>query len=111
MASHGLEWIDYKDASAEKERADIAEAIRLHTEIVGERPLGFYQGPHVRKHHSADDQEGGFLYSADVYADELPYWHDDGRRQQLLIPLYARRQRHAFRHAAASMRATSSSLI
>ena len=86
MASHGLKWIDYKDASAEKERADIAEAIRLHTEIVGERPLGFYQGRTSENTIPLTMEEGGFLYSADVYADELPYWHDDGRRQQLLVP-------------------------
>lgn len=86
MASHGLKWIDYKDAARDKERADIAEAIRLHTEVVGERPLGFYQGRTSENSIPLAIEEGGFLYSADVYADELPYWHDDGKRQQLLVP-------------------------
>lgn len=86
IASHGLKWIDYKDTTPEKERADIAEAIRLHTDVVGERPLGFYQGRSSEHTIPLTIEEGGFLYSADVYADELPYWHDDGRRQQLLVP-------------------------
>ena len=86
MASHGLKWIDYKDAPKEKERADIAEAIRLHTQIVGERPLGFYQGRTSENTIPLTTEEGGFLYSADVYADELPYWHDDDQHQQLLVP-------------------------
>ena len=40
MASHGLKWIEYKDYSAQDEAADMAEAIRLHTEVVGEPPRG-----------------------------------------------------------------------
>jgi peptidoglycan/xylan/chitin deacetylase (PgdA/CDA1 family) len=35
IASHGLKWIEYKDASPEDEAADMAEAIRLHSEVVG----------------------------------------------------------------------------
>ena len=42
----------------------IAEAVRIHTEVTGERPLGFYHGPHVDEHRSAlVMEEGGFLYS------------------------------------------------
>ena len=44
IASHGLKWIDYKDHNVADERADIAEAIRLHTEVVGEAPKGWYCG-------------------------------------------------------------------
>ena len=52
IASHGLKWIDYKDFSADEERAHIDEAIRIHTEVTGERPLGWYTGPHLRAHQS-----------------------------------------------------------
>ncbi len=31
-------------------------------------------------------EEGGFLYSADSYADELPYWVDGPRGPQLIVP-------------------------
>ena len=44
IASHGLKWIDYKDASPDTEANDMAEAIRLHTEVVGAKPRGWYTG-------------------------------------------------------------------
>ena len=44
IASHGLKWVDYKDTSSESEAADMAEAIRLHTEVVGTPPRGWYTG-------------------------------------------------------------------
>ena len=44
IASHGLKWIDYKDVPDAEERAHIAEAIRIHTQATGERPLGWYTG-------------------------------------------------------------------
>src|SRR5947208_1155315 len=44
IASHGLKWIDYRDFSEADERAHVEEAIRIHTELTGARPLGVYQG-------------------------------------------------------------------
>ena len=86
IASHGLKWIEYKDFTAEAERAHMYEAIALHTEIVGERPLGWYTGR--TSIHTLDlvTEEGGFLYCADSYADELPYWTHKGGRDQLVVP-------------------------
>ena len=86
IASHGLKWIDYKDFSAAEERAHILEAIRLHTEITGERPLGFYQGRTSQYTLEIVMSEGGFLYSADSYADELPYWVKGPRGPHLIVP-------------------------
>ncbi len=74
IACHGLRWIDYRDFSQAEEAAHMREAIRLHTELTGERPLGWYTGrssEHTLKLVLAD---GGFLYSSDSYADDLPYW-------------------------------------
>ena len=52
----------------------------------GERPLGIYQGR--TSVHSLDIvmEEGGFLYSADTYADELPYWVRGPRGPHLIVP-------------------------
>jgi len=86
IATHGLKWIEYKDFTREDERAHIREAIRIHAEVVGARPLGFYQGrcsPHTLGIVMEDE---GFLYSADSYADELPYWLDGPRGPQLIVP-------------------------
>jgi OHCU decarboxylase len=86
IASHGLKWIDYRDFSAEEERAHMKEAIRIHTEVTGERPLGWYTGRTSEHTNRLVAEEGGFLYSADSYADELPYWEQHGDRQQLIVP-------------------------
>ena len=86
IASHGLKWIDYKDFAKEAERAHMAEAIRLHTEVTGTRPTGWYTGR--SSVHTLDlvAEEGGFLYAADSYADDLPYWIDGPRGPQLVVP-------------------------
>jgi chitin deacetylase len=86
IASHGLKWIDYKDFSKEEERAHVLEAIRIHTEVTGERPLGMYQGR--TSAHTLDIvmEEQGFLYCADSYADELPYWVRGPHGPQLIVP-------------------------
>jgi OHCU decarboxylase len=86
IASHGLKWIDYRDVPAETERADIAEAVRLQQEITGERPLGFYQGRSSQNTTPLMMAEGGFLYTADSYADELPYWLSGPQGPQLCVP-------------------------
>ena len=86
LASHGLKWIDYKDFSEAEEGAHMAEALRLHTEVTGARPLGWYTGrtsAHTLKLVMA---EGGFLYSADSYADDLPYWVAGRHGPHLIVP-------------------------
>lgn len=86
IATHGYKWIDYKDIPADVERAHIAEAVRIHTEIAGTRPLGFYQGRTSEQSLRLAMEEGGFLYSADTYADELPYWVQGPRGPFLMVP-------------------------
>jgi len=76
VASHGLKWIDYKDFGVEEERAHLNEAIRIHTEVTGERPIGWYTGRTSSHTNRLVAEEGGFLYTADSYADELPYWEN-----------------------------------
>jgi len=74
IASHGLKWIEYRDVPEAVEREHLVEAVRLHTEATGERPLGWYLGRctvHTRK---LVMEEGGFLYDSDSYADDLPCW-------------------------------------
>ncbi len=86
IASHGLKWIDYKDFSREDERAHILESIRIHSDIAGERPLGFYQGRASENTLALTMEEGGFLYSADSYADDLPYWNVGAHGPLLSVP-------------------------
>ncbi|MWD29593.1 allantoinase PuuE [Aquicoccus sp. SCR17] len=86
IASHGLKWIEHKDMPEEEERAAIAEAVRLHTEVVGERPQGWYTGRCSANTVRLAAEEGGFAYISDTYDDDLPYWLEVGERDQLIIP-------------------------
>lgn len=74
ICSHGYRWIDYQYMDEAQEREHMLEAIRILTEITGERPLGWYTGrtgPNTRR---LVMEEGGFLYDSDTYDDDLPYW-------------------------------------
>lgn len=86
MATHGYKWIEYKDVPRETEAQHIAEAVRIHTEVTGSRPLGFYQGRASMNTVALGCEEGGFEYLADTYADELPFWHVHEGRPQLMVP-------------------------
>lgn len=86
IASHGLKWIEYKDMSADLEARDMAEAVRLHTEVTGSRPQGWYTGRCSENTVRLVAEHGGFDYVSDTYADDLPYWEKFGERDQLIIP-------------------------
>jgi putative urate catabolism protein len=87
IASHGLKWVEHKDMAEDEERRQIAEAIRIHTEVTGERPFGWYTGRCSMNTTKLVMEEGGFLYSSDDYSDDLPYFlkKPDGGRH-LIIP-------------------------
>lgn len=86
IASHGLKWVEHKDMPEDEERAAIAEAVRLHTEVVGERPRGWYTGRCSMNTVPLVAEEGGFAYISDTYDDDLPYWRNIDGRDQLIIP-------------------------
>jgi len=86
IATHGYRWIDYQYVAEAVEREHIAKAIEVHTRVTGSRPLGWYQGrcsPNTRRLVA---EEGGFLYNADSYADDLPYWDASCGKPQLIVP-------------------------
>ncbi|MBB3984987.1 putative urate catabolism protein [Sagittula marina] len=86
IASHGLKWVEHKDMPAEEERAQIREAIRLHTEVTGTPPRGWYTGRCSMNTVELAAEEGDFAYIADSYADDLPYWVKAGGKDQLIVP-------------------------
>ena len=82
IASHGYRWINYQDIDEKTEREHMKKAVEIIAKLTGERPLGWYTGrtsPNTRK---LVKEEGGFLYDADDYSDDLPFWDE----QQLVIP-------------------------
>ena len=86
IATHGYKWIDYRDAPAETEARHIADAVAIHAMVAGARPLGFYQGRSSINTIPLGCAEGGFLYCADAYADDLPYWIEGPKGPQLIVP-------------------------
>jgi len=86
IASHGYRWIDYQHFTPEQELEHIQQAIEIQKRLTGERPLGWYQGRTSPNTARLVAQEGGFVYDADSYADDLPYWDDQHGRAQLIVP-------------------------
>ncbi len=74
IACHGLRWISYQHVDEDTERAHMAEAVQVIRDLTGSAPLGWYTGrdsPHTRR---LVVEHGGFLYDADHYGDDLPFW-------------------------------------
>jgi len=86
IASHGLRWIDYQYVDEAVERDHLRQAIEIQTRVTGARPLGWYTGRMSPNTRRLVVEEGGFLYDADSYADDLPYWDRSHGKPHLIIP-------------------------
>ena len=88
VASHGYRWIDYQNVPEDVEREHIARTIQIHEQLLGKRPVGFYQGKPNANTRRLIVEEGGFKYDSDSYADDLPYWTQDYGldRPHLIVP-------------------------
>ena len=86
IASHGWRWIDYQYVPAEVEREHIRRAVETIERVCGSRPLGWYTGRTSPNTRALVAEHGGFLYDADSYADDLPYWEVVGERPLLIVP-------------------------
>ena len=86
IASHGYRWINYQFVPEDIEREHIARAVELHTRVTGSRPLGWYQGRTSPNTARLVVEEGGFVYDADSYADDLPYYDTAHGKPQLIVP-------------------------
>ena len=86
VASHGYRWIDYQFLPEDVELEHMRKAIDIHSRLTGSRPEGFYLGRTSPNTHRLTAEHGGFQYSADTYADELPYWNNDYSSPLLMIP-------------------------
>ena len=86
VASHGYRWVDYQQVDETTEQKHMQRAIEIHERVTGERPLGWYLGRCSPNSHRLVAEEGGFLYNADTYADDLPYWDYAYGTPQLMVP-------------------------
>ena len=86
IACHGLRWLSYQQVEPDVERAHLAEAVILMTELTGAAPLGWYTGRDSPQTRRLVVEHGGFLYDSDSYADDLPYWTRVDSRDHLVVP-------------------------
>ncbi|OGA04055.1 MAG: allantoinase [Betaproteobacteria bacterium RIFCSPLOWO2_02_FULL_62_17] len=86
IASHGWRWINYQYVPMNVEREHMQRAIDIHKRLTGHRPLGWYTGrtsPNTRK---LVIEDGGFVYDADDYNDDLPWYDTRYGTPQLVVP-------------------------
>jgi putative urate catabolism protein len=86
ICSHGYRWIDYRDVPDEIEREHLHKAIEIIQRLTGERPLGWYTGRTSENTRRLVVEEGGFLYDADDYNDDLPFWTQVQGADHLVVP-------------------------
>ncbi|MBE0532589.1 MAG: allantoinase PuuE [Rhodospirillales bacterium] len=86
ICSHGYRWINYHGMPIEQEREHMRLAIEIQKRITGERPLGWYTGRTSENTRVLVAEEGGFLYDADDYSDDLPFWSRVVEKPHLVVP-------------------------
>lgn len=86
IAGHGWRWLHYQDAPEAVEREHLARAVETIQRLTGEPLLGWYTGRDSPNTRRLVVEHGGFLYDADSYADDLPYWVHVGGTPHLVVP-------------------------
>ena len=90
IASHGWRWISYQQIDEATEREHIARAAEAIERLTGKAPEGWYTGRDSPNTRRLVVEHGGFVYDADSYADDLPYWTEvetrNGVKPHLVVP-------------------------
>jgi len=74
ICSHGWRWIQYQNIDEGTEREHMRLAVAAITELTGAPPAGWYTGRDSPNTRRLVVEHGGFLYDADYYGDDLPFW-------------------------------------
>ena len=86
IASHGYRWINYHGMPESTEREHLEKAMEILTRICGSRPLGWYTGRTSENTRKLVADHGDFLYDADDYSDDLPFWSRLVSGPHLIVP-------------------------
>jgi putative urate catabolism protein len=86
IACHGWRWIHYQNVDEAIEREHMRIGVAIIERMTGTAPQGWYTGrdsPNTRK---LVVEHGGFLYDADYYGDDLPFWTDVTKSDGTTVP-------------------------
>ncbi|HEX4884620.1 MAG TPA: allantoinase PuuE [Casimicrobiaceae bacterium] len=90
IASHGWRWLSYQAMDEAGEREHLERAVATLRRLTGRAPEGWYTGRDSPNTRRLVVEHGGFVYDADSYADDLPYWIEvdcaRGRVPHLVVP-------------------------
>lgn len=91
IACHGYRWLHYQNMNEDTEREHLDKAVNIIRDLTGAAPLGWYTGRDSPNTRRLLCEHGGFLYDADYYGDDLPFWMpvtlSSGQiHQQLVVP-------------------------
>ena len=90
IASHGWRWISYQNVEEAVEREHVQRAAEAIRSLTGKAPQGWYTGRDSPNTRRLVVEHGGFVYDADSYADDLPYWVEvqaaSGNVAHLVVP-------------------------
>jgi allantoinase len=86
IACHGWRWIHYQNLSEEVEREHMARGMAILTDMMGERPLGWYTGRDSPNTRRLVADFGGFAYDSDYYGDDLPFWMQVQKTDGSVVP-------------------------
>lgn len=87
VCAHGWRWEKVWNLSREEEKQHIDWAVDSIEQTCGAPPKGWYcrYGPSVHTRELLVEH-GGFLYDADAYNDELPYYTKVNGKKHLVVP-------------------------
>ena len=92
IAGHGWRWLNYQEVDAATEAAHLEKAVASIARLTGSAPRGWYTGRDSPNTRRLVVEHGGFLYDADNYGDDLPFWNvvrtQDGRSVPHLVVPY-----------------------
>lgn len=86
IVAHGWRWIDYHAMDEATEREHIQLAVETLRNLTGSAPVGWYTGRTSENTRRLLVEHGGFVYDADSYSDDLPYWETVAGKPHLVVP-------------------------
>ena len=86
IACHGWRWIHYQDVDEATEREHMRVGVEVIRKMTGVAPVGWYTGRDSPNTRRLVADHGGFLYDADYYGDDLPFWTRVTKSDGAVVP-------------------------